>query len=96
MDPSFVSNDIWHGISTMLRFLWVYIVFIIGAAFNFLLAHAIIPSLADSGQLPARIAKLRPLFYLGALGSLILALVFIVLTAVNADVLGRVWPRWWI
>ncbi len=96
MDPSFVSNDIWHDLSTMLRFLWVYIFFIIGAAFNFLLAHAVLPSLVNTGQLPARIARLRPLFYMGALGSFVLALVFIILTAVSADVIDRVLPRWWI
>ncbi len=96
MDPSFLSNPLWHDLSTMLRFLWVYIFFIIGAALNFLVAHAILPSLVNSGQLPARIARLRPLFYLSALGSFTLALAFFILTIVNAGVVGRVWPRWWI
>ena len=96
MDPPFLTNQIWHDLSTMLRFLWVYVFFIIAVAFNFLIAHAIIPSLVDSGQLPARVARLRPLFYLGALSLLALAAVFLVLTLMNADVLGRVWPRWWI
>ena len=96
MDPSFVSTGIWHDLSTLLRFLWVYIFFIINASFSFLLAHAILPTLVNSGQFPARIARLRPLLYLGALGSFVLALVFLAVTAVNADVIGRVWPRWWI
>lgn len=96
MDPDFVTTQVWHQLSLMLRFLWVYVFFIIGFAFNFLLAHAVIPSLVDSGQLPARIARLRPLFYLSALGSLTAALLFAVLTAVNADVTQLVLKRWWI
>ncbi len=96
MDPPFVTNELWHDISTMLRFLWVYLLLIIGFAFNFLLAHAIFPSLVASGHLPARIARLRPLFYLGAFGILAMALVFLVLTMLQADVVGRLWERWWI
>ena len=96
MDPAFVTTGIWHDLSIMLRSLWVYVFFIIGFAFNFLLAHAVIPSLVYSGQLPPRFARLWPLFYLSALGSLALALVFIVLTIVKADVVHRVWDRFWI
>ena len=96
MDPSFVSNPIWHDLSTMLRFLWVYVFFIIGAAFNFLVAHAVLPSLANSGQIPAKIARLRVMFYLSALGSLALALAFLILTFVNTGVLAQVWGRVWI
>lgn len=96
MDPAYVTNEIWHGLSVMLRFLWLYLFFIIGVAFNFLIAHAVIPSLVDSGQLPPRIARLRPLFYLGALGLLVLALAFFVLTVINVDVIEEAWGRWWI
>ena len=96
MDPAFVDNQMWHDLSTMLRFLWVYMLFIIGFAMNFLTAHAIIPSLVASGQLPLRIARLRPLFYLGALSILVMAVGLFVLTALEADVVARIWERWWI
>lgn len=96
MDPAFVDNSIWHDISTMLRLLWVYVLIIIVAAFTFLTAHAIIPSLAGSGLLPARIVRLRPLFYIGALGVFLIAVVSIVLILLQADVAQRVLPGWWI
>lgn len=96
MDPAFIDNQMWHDLSTMLRFLWVYMLFIIGFALNFLTAHAIIPSLVDSGQLPRRIAQTRPLFYLSALGILVIAVGLLVVTVVEANVVARIWSQMWI
>jgi hypothetical protein len=96
MDPVFIDNDIWHKISTMLRFLWVYMAVIIGFAFNFLVAHAFIPSLAGSGQLPLGIAKLRPVFYMAAAGFLVVAITFFALTVSRVDVITDIWNRRWI
>ena len=96
MDPAFVTNEIWHDISGMLRILWVYVFFIIGFALNLLIAHAIIPSLAGSGQIPERIAKLRPVFYLASAGALVFALASLVLFLVQVDVVADVFNRWWI
>ncbi len=96
MEPASVTTEMWHGISVMLRFLWLYVFLILGVAVNFLIAHAVIPSLADSGQLPSRIARLRPLFYLGSLGLLVVAVISLFLAIVNAQVLGQIWGRWWI
>ena len=80
----------------MLRFLWVYVLLIIAFAFNFLFAHAVIPSLASTGQLPPRVTKLRPLLYMAAFGALGLAAVFMVLTVLQLDILSKVLDRWWI
>ena len=96
MDPAFVTNEIWHDISGMLRFLWLYVFFIIGFAFNLLIAHAIIPSLVGSGQIPERIAKLRPVFYLASAGILVFALAALVIFLVQVDVVADVLNRWWI
>ena len=96
MEPAFVTNEIWHGISGMLRILWVYVFFIIGFALNLLIAHAIIPSLAGSGQIPERIAKLRPVFYMASAGALVFALVALVLFLFQVNVVADVFPRWWI
>ncbi len=96
MDPAFVDNSIWHDISTMLRLLWVYVLIIIVAAFTFLTAHAIIPSLAGSGLVQAWIARVRPLLYIGALGIFLIAVVTIALILLQADVAQRVLPGWWI
>ena len=96
MNPEVITTEHWADISTMLRFLWLYWLFIIGFATNMLLAHALIPSLISSRQLPSSVARIRPLLYMGALGILAIAILFFILTAVNADVVGRLWGRWWI
>ena len=96
MEPAYVSSDIWHGLSTMLRFFWLYLLLIVGFASNFLIAHAIIPSLVDSDQLPIRIARLRPLFYLGAFSILAIAVVVIGFGISSAGVVGEIYGRWWI
>ncbi len=96
MDPAFVTNDIWHDISGMLRFLWVYVLFIIGFAFNLLIAHAIIPSLVGSGQVSERIEKLRPAFYLASAVLLVFALAALVTSLLQVDVVADVLNRWWI
>ena len=96
MDPAFVTNEIWHDISGMLRFLWVYVLFIIGFAFNLLVAHAIIPSLVGTGQIPVKIAKLRRVFYLASAGLLVLALAALVTSMLQVDVVLGVFDRRWI
>jgi len=96
MDPAYLTTDIWHDISTALRFLWLYVFLILGFITNFLIAHAVIPSLASSHQLSPKLVKLRALVYLAAFGALGLAVSVFVVMLLNIDVLGRVWPRWWI
>ena len=96
MDPAFVDNELWHGISTMLRFLWAYLLFAIGFAALFLTAHAIIPSLVTTGHLPGQVARLRPLLYAAAGGSLVIAAILLALTLANADVVGKIWDRYLI
>ena len=96
MDPAYFTTDIWHDISTGLRFLWLYVLLILGFVTNFLIAHAVIPSLASSGQIPAKLVKLRALIYVMAFGILALAVVIFIVTAFNLGAVHRVWPRWWI
>ena len=96
MEPAFVTTEMWHDISGMLRTLWVYVFFIIGFALNLLIAHAIIPSLAGSGQISERIAKLRPVFYLVSAGALVFALAALVLFLFQVNVVVDVFAGWWI
>ena len=96
MDPEFLTNEHWSGISAMLRFLGAFWFFIIGCALTLLIAHAIVPSLVSTGQLPKSVARVRPVLYLGALGILSFALIFLTLTVINGDVIKDIWERWWI
>ena len=96
MDPAFVDNELWHGISVMLRFLWAYTLFALTFAALFLTAHAIIPSLVTTGHLPAQVARLRPLIYAAAGGALVIAVLLLALTLANANVVGKIWDRYLI
>ena len=96
MDPEFITTEHWSGISTMLRFLGAFWFFIIGFALTLLIAHAIVPSLVSTRQLPPSVARLNPLLSLGAFGILAITLLFIILTVINGDVIADFWERWWI
>ena len=96
MDPSFVTTTIWHEISVMLRFLWLYVISIIGFVTLFLVAHAFIPSLASTGQASQRIMKLRPILYLMAFGILSVAVLLFILSVTNTGWVPKILDRWWI
>ncbi len=96
MDPAFVDNELWHGISVMLRFLWAYTFFALSFAALFLTAHAIIPSLVTTGHLPGQAARLRPFIYAAAGGALLIAAAFLALTLANVSVVGKIWDRYLI
>ncbi|MBI4340066.1 MAG: hypothetical protein HY680_08965 [Chloroflexi bacterium] len=96
MDPSYLTTDMWHDLSTVLRFLWLYVFLILGFVTTFLTAHAIIPSLAASGHLSEKIARLRAFVYLMAFGILAMAVASFLLMFINLDVVVRVWDRWWV
>jgi hypothetical protein len=96
MDPEFINSSDWRAIGDILTFLWLLFFAAVGFGFNFLMAHAIIPSLVGSGHLPARLDKARPVFYGGA--ALALAVVVFALNraADKAGLIAEFWPRWWI
>jgi hypothetical protein len=96
MDPAYLTTDIWHDLSIALRFIWLYVFLILGFITNFLIAHAVIPSLASTHQIPQSIVKLRALIYLLAFGALATAVIVFILMLLSLDVMGRVLPRWWI
>ena len=96
MDPGYINNSDWGAIGGFLTFLWVLFFSAVGFGFNFLMAHAIIPSLIGSGHLPSRLDKSRPVFYGGAV--LALGLVVFALTRLveRAGLIENFWPRFWI
>lgn len=96
MDPEYITSTAWSGVGDFLTFLWLFLLFQVSFGFNFLMAHAIIPSLTETGHLPQSVNKARRVFYVGAVGSLA-AVVFVVSRAfVEAQFLRDVWGRFWI
>ena len=95
-DPQFIDSSAWLSIGDFLTWLVVFVLFVIGFGFNFLLAHSVIPSLVTTGHLPQRAEKLRPMFYVTALVAIVGAIVFLALTSSSASVIADVYERWWI
>ena len=96
MDPEYITSADWRDIGNLLTFIWLLLVFAIGFGFNFLMAHAIIPSLVGSGHLPERFNKARRLFYAGALLALSLVVFVLGRAVVEAQFIKDVWDRVWI
>ena len=63
---------------------------------NMLLAHAIIPSLVESGSVSKYWKILRIIFYMGGFGSAALYIGLAVWAVIAGDVLNKFWPNFWI
>jgi hypothetical protein len=96
MDPEYINSTDWREIGNLLHFFWFVLIFAIGFGFNFLVAHAVIPSLIGTGHLPQRINSARRVFYAGAFGALALVLFYLSRIVGEAHILKGFWERWWI
>lgn len=96
MDPNYITSADWRDIGNLLHFVWFILIFAIGFGFNFLMAHAIIPSLIGSGHLPQRFNKARRVFYGGAIASLSLVVFVVGRAIVEGQFLKEIWGRSWI
>lgn len=65
MDPEFILSGTWLELAQLLVRMWVFVLLQVVFAFAFLLAHAIIPSLIDTGHLPPATNRIRPILYGG-------------------------------
>jgi hypothetical protein len=65
VNPNFIQFDTWQPLFSLLICLWTYVGLEIVFAFALLLAHAIIPSLVETGHLPANTNRIRPFLYGG-------------------------------
>ncbi len=63
MDPRVMTTDQWILVDHSLRYLVLFVGLVINTAMSFLLAHAIIPSLVNTGEMPAGMTRLRPVLY---------------------------------
>lgn len=91
-----LSLHIWDELDTGLIFFWLALLMMVGMAVSFLLAHAIIPSLVGTQDLPQGFAKLRPVFYGAAILALLLALFLYYMTWETVSIYLEVYPRKWI
>lgn len=95
-DPAFITSLDWSAIGKLLMSLWLFVISAVGFGFAFLMAHAIVPSLLETGELPKRARRARPSLYLGAIIALALAAFFLASATGLSNVIENFYSRWWI
>lgn len=94
MDPTVMGPEAWNQIWRSLTSLVLFVGLVVNTVMSFLLAHAIIPSLAFTGPLPPAVRTLRLVLYPIFAASLLLALLALGRGLYLAvDVLQRIYPR---
>ena len=63
IDPKPLASADWQQVTSTLIYLWAFVFFMGGVASNFLIAHALIPSLITTRHISPRLQVLRPVFY---------------------------------
>jgi hypothetical protein len=96
-DPEPLNHVDWRATSLILRWMWMILIFAFFFAAHMLLAHAIIPSLLDSGHVPdglrERARKLRLPLYVMSFLLLACAAYFITIMVNSSQELHQFWPR---
>ena len=93
MDPNPITASDWRSLATLLNNLWLFVPAAFAAALAWLLGLAIIPSLIATGQLPARLHRVRPLFYLAGAAALGLAAWFLAQALAMMPTVYAIYPR---
>ena len=95
MDPAVLQPEQWDQVARTMIHLYAFVGLALTAAFAFLLAHAVIPSLTTSRDAPEELGAYRRVLYpvsalalLGTLYALARALVLAL------GVLQQFYPRW--
>ena len=96
MEPAALGSYEWNEIGKLLIVLWILVLFVVLFATNIIVGHNMIPSLVASGHLDIIWNRTRPVFYVGALICLGLALFFLSLAVDLAGVLRSFWADYWI
>lgn len=96
LDPTTITGAQWHEINQRLAYFWIFLAAMAGFGFSFLMAHAVIPSLVFTRDLPDQATRARKLFYAGAAGLFAIAVVFLVLALGVFRTIREIYPRWWM
>ena len=95
-DPKALTSVEWQNIHFFLQWFWIYFPIVLTFAITMLTAHALIPSMIITGQLPESAHRLRvPMTGFAAL--VFVAGVVILVLGINATLVVRqVWSRFLI
>ena|SRR5438067_1624735 len=95
MDPRILTGDQWIFLNDSLRYLVLFVGLVINTAMSFLLAHAIIPSLVNSGEVPPQTSRFRAILYpISAVSFLLFVWSFSTAISGVVSVLQQFYPRY--
>ncbi len=93
-DPKALTSANWNDIHVWLTLFWIYTPLVVTFALSMLTAHAIIPSLIITGQLPQSASRLKlPLTGFAILVS-IAAIIILAFAMNQALIIEKFWDRW--
>ncbi len=93
-DPKSLTSSNWNDIHIWLTLMWIYIPVILTFALSMLTAHAIIPSLIITGQLPPSASRLKVPLTAFAFLVLIAAVIILALAMNQTLIIEDFWDRW--
>ena len=97
MDPAVLRPEQWDQIAHAVIYLYAFVGLALTAAFAFLLAHAVLPSLVTSYDVPEELGAYRRVLYPVAAVALLLTLYAFGRALVLAvGVVEQFYPRWGI
>ncbi len=69
VDPRFITSSDWFNVARLVQYLWIVVIINICVAFFMLLAHAVIPSLIATAEIPRGVRAMRPVFTIIAMAA---------------------------
>ena len=67
IDPRTITGGDWPGFANLVYFLWAAVICNVLLAFCMLMAHAVVPSLIHTAEIPRGLRVIRPFLTIGAL-----------------------------
>ena len=95
MQLSELSAADWVKLSELVAHVWVFALALIITGLTYMLAHAMIPSLMDTGDLPVAVARRMraPLYLIVAMGCVAVVVLVIKGTLLALNILPDIYPR---
>ena len=95
MQLSELSEADWVRLSELVAHVWIFAAAMIITGLSYMLAHAMIPSLMDTGDLPVAVARRMraPLYLIVATGCVAVVVLGIKGTLLALDILPEIYPR---
>jgi len=85
----------WVKLSELVAHLWFFTAALVVTGLTYMLAHAMIPSLMDTGDLPAAVARRMraPLYLIVAMGCVAVVVLVMKATLLALNILPDIYPR---